>query len=92
MDLRGSHPYTRHTLEFDLPVSPSTAASDRNPDKAKLNETILALRAAGWSYRQIAREVGLHWTRVGQILKRAKEKNLIADLAIGSSSRFFQLE
>jgi DNA-directed RNA polymerase specialized sigma24 family protein len=39
-----------------------------------LKETILALRAAGWSYREIAREVGLHWTRVGQILKRAKEK------------------
>ena len=30
---------------------------------------ILALRAEGLSYRTIAREVGLHWTRVGQILK-----------------------
>jgi DNA-directed RNA polymerase specialized sigma24 family protein len=54
-----------------LPISPSTAANERNPDKAKLKETILALRAAGWSYRQIGREVGLHWTRVGQIVKRA---------------------
>jgi DNA-directed RNA polymerase specialized sigma24 family protein len=46
----------------------------RNPDKAKLKEIILALRAAGWSYRQIGREVGLHWTRVGQILRDGKRK------------------
>jgi transcriptional regulator len=45
----------------------------RNPDKAKLKETILALREAGWSYRQIGREVGLHRTRVGQILRKADE-------------------
>jgi transcriptional regulator len=36
-----------------------------------LKETILALRAQGWTYRQIAREVGLHWTRVGQIVRRS---------------------
>lgn len=54
---------------FDLPVSASIAAGERNPDKAKLKETILALRAAGWSYRQIGREVELHWTWVGQIVK-----------------------
>jgi len=41
----------------------------RHPDEARLKEAILALRAQGWSYRQIAAEVGLHWTRVGQILK-----------------------
>jgi hypothetical protein len=52
-----------------VPVSPSAAANQRIPDKAKLKETILALRAAGWSYREIGREVGLHWTRVGQILR-----------------------
>jgi hypothetical protein len=57
-----------------LPVSPSKAADLRNPDKAKLKETILALREMGWSYRQIGREVGLHWTRVGQILRGAKNK------------------
>jgi hypothetical protein len=28
----------------------------------------------GWSYRQIAAEVGLHWTRVGQIVRLA-DKN-----------------
>jgi hypothetical protein len=66
---------TRHTLEFTLPVSASAAADLRNPDKAKLKETILALRAAGWSYRQIGREVGLHWTRVGQILRDAEYRS-----------------
>ena len=49
------------------------AANLRNPDKAKLKETILALRALGWSYREIAEEVGLHWTRVGQIVKQADQ-------------------
>jgi len=62
--------YTRHTHQFNMPVSPSIAASQRNPDKAKLKETILALRALGWSYREIAAEVGIHWTRVGQIAKQ----------------------
>jgi hypothetical protein len=55
----------RHTHAFDLPLSPFTAANQRYPDKAKLKETILALRAQGWSYRQIGSEVGPHWTRVG---------------------------
>jgi hypothetical protein len=41
----------------------------RHPDKAQLKETILALRAARWSYREIGREVGVHFTRIGQILK-----------------------
>jgi hypothetical protein len=40
-----------------------------NPDKTELKETILALRAEVWSYREIGRGAGLHWTRVGQILK-----------------------
>jgi DNA-directed RNA polymerase specialized sigma24 family protein len=66
---------TRHTHEFDLPVSASAAANQGYPDKAKMKETILALRAEGWSYRQIAREVGLHWTRVGQILKDIERKS-----------------
>ena len=65
----GSRPSTRHTLQFELPVAAATVADQRNPDKQKLKETILALREMGWSYRQIGREVGLYWTRVGQILR-----------------------
>jgi hypothetical protein len=76
VDLRGTRPYPEHTHQFELPISPSTVADQRNPDKQKLKETILALRAQGWSYRQIGREVGLHWTRVGQILKDVERKRL----------------
>jgi hypothetical protein len=64
---RGSHPFTRHTLEFDLPVFPSDA--QKYSDKAEQKCVILELRALGWSYREIAREVDLHWTRVGQIVR-----------------------
>ncbi|MBN1449820.1 MAG: helix-turn-helix domain-containing protein [Anaerolineales bacterium] len=60
---------TRYTLIFELSVPPSTVANQRNPDKAKLKTTTLALRAQGWSYREIAAEVGLHRMRVGQIVK-----------------------
>jgi hypothetical protein len=30
------------------------------------------MRERGMSYRQIARQVGVHWTRVGQIAKSAE--------------------
>ncbi|NUQ06868.1 MAG: hypothetical protein HUU31_23505 [Anaerolineae bacterium] len=40
-----------------------------------LRETVLALREQGRSYRQIAREVGIHWTQVGQIAKSAEYPN-----------------
>lgn len=43
-------------------------------DKSEQRRVILELRALGWSYREIADEVGLHWTRVGQILKSAQRK------------------
>jgi hypothetical protein len=58
-----------HTHQYDLSISLSTVAKQQNSDKAKLRETIVKLREMGWSYRQIGREVGLHWTRVGQILR-----------------------
>jgi DNA-directed RNA polymerase specialized sigma24 family protein len=37
-------------------------------DKAKVRETIFKLRAEGLSYREIAKVIGLHFTRVRQIL------------------------
>jgi len=43
------------------------------PDKSEQRRVILQLRAQGWSYREIAEEVGLHWTRVGQIIKNVSE-------------------
>ena len=67
---RGSHSSTRHIIRFKLPVA---AANNRKyADKDEQRRVIMALRAQGWSYRQIAREVGLHWTRVGQIVRDSK--------------------
>jgi DNA-directed RNA polymerase specialized sigma24 family protein len=43
-------------------------------DKAKVRETIFQLRAEGLSYREIAKVVGLHFTRIRQILKVAERK------------------
>jgi DNA-binding NarL/FixJ family response regulator len=57
---------------FPTPHSLSVArqaANRRNPNKAKLKETILVLCAQGWSYQEIAREVGLRRTRAEQIVK-----------------------
>lgn len=69
LDLRVSVPLTRHILQFDIPLPPSTESALRNPDKDTLRQTILDLRAKDMSYRQIAEIVGLHWTRIPQILK-----------------------
>jgi hypothetical protein len=69
VDLRGTVPLTRHIHAFDIPLSSSTESDLRNPDKDHLRTKILTMRTDGISYRQIAREVGLHWTRVQQIVK-----------------------
>jgi hypothetical protein len=73
--LRGNHPFTGHTHEFELPVPHSTVADQRNPDKAKLKETNLVLRAMGWNYRRLDARQG--WTRVGQILKGIKKRTRV---------------
>lgn len=72
MDLRVSVPLTRHSLRFNIPLPASTESDLRNPDKEQLRADILAMRVAGMSYRQIARVVGLHWTRVQQIVKSSE--------------------
>ncbi len=64
---KGGHPSTRHTLAFKLPVA--TSNNQKYSDKSEQRRVILQLRSQGWSYREIADEVGLHWTRVGQILR-----------------------
>jgi hypothetical protein len=68
MDLRVSGTLTRHILRFDIPLPASTQSDLRNPDKTQLRTDILAMRADGMSYRQIAKAFGLHWTRVQQIV------------------------
>jgi hypothetical protein len=72
VDLGVSVPLTRHIHTFDIPLSPSTESSLRNPDKEQLRADILILLQKGMSYRQIGIVLGIHWTRVGQIFKSAQ--------------------
>ena len=61
-----------------MPETASTASNRLNGNKALLREKVLKMRQQGMSYRQIADAVGLHWTRVGQIVREyndAENKN-----------------
>ena len=69
MDLRDTVPLTRHILRFDIPLTASTESNSRNPNKEQLRADILSMREHGMSYRQIAAALGIHWTRVGQIVR-----------------------
>jgi hypothetical protein len=46
-----------------------------HPNKKRLRSNILDLRAQGMSYQEIARVVGLHWTRIQQIVKFRREES-----------------
>lgn len=70
MDLRSYTTYARHKLHFEIKLPQSTVTSNAHPDKTKLREKIAILRQQGLSYRQIGMELSIHWTRVGQILKK----------------------
>lgn len=58
------------------------ARDQQHGDKAQRKRQILALHAQGWSYRQISAEVGLHWTRVGQIVKSMKSWSRVSIIAL----------
>lgn len=58
-----------HILQFDILLPASTESDLHNPDKEQLRADIFTMREQGMSYCQIAREVGLHWTRVQQIIR-----------------------
>lgn len=73
LDLRGYVPFPRLKQPFEVAYSDDFLAKERNPDKDLLRVTVLALREQGRSYREIAQAVGLHWTRVQQIVKSAGE-------------------
>jgi DNA-directed RNA polymerase specialized sigma24 family protein len=57
-------------LDFPIPEPLSRSTDQRYPDKQQLNEMILDLREQGVSYREIATQLGIHWTRVWQLLQR----------------------
>lgn len=69
LDLRGRVPLTRHIHTFGIPIPVSTESDLRNPNKEQLRAVILTMIDQGMSYRQIAAELGIHWTRVGQIAR-----------------------
>ena len=62
-------PLTRHLLGFEVDAPEATVSKERNPDKGQLRAEILAMRDRGMSYRKIGERLGIHWTRVGQIVK-----------------------
>lgn len=73
MDLRGRVPYTRHKLDLTISIPQSTQSDNLYSDKEQLRTHILELRWQGMSYREIAQEVGLHWTRIQQIVNSNRE-------------------
>lgn len=65
-------PYTRHKLDLTIPTLQSTSSDELHSDKAQLRSTVLETRAQGMSYREIGRVVGLHWTRIQQIVRNSE--------------------
>jgi hypothetical protein len=58
----------RHFHGFAITPPTSTLAREIWPDKQALRDRIAELRAEGLSFRRISALIGLHWTRVAQIL------------------------
>lgn len=72
MDLRDIVSFPSHSTEFNVLLSGNASALQRHPNKAQVREVILTLRENNLSYREISRIVGLHWTRVAQIVNTAR--------------------
>ena len=66
-------PYTRHTLDLVVLPPQSTQSNQQQPNKEQLRSNTLNLRAQRKSYREIAQMVGVHWTRIHQIVKSEVE-------------------
>ena len=66
-------PYTRHKLDLAIPVPQSTISEQAHPDKKQLRSNIRTMHEQGMSYREIAQEVGLHWTHIQQIVKDIRQ-------------------
>ncbi len=56
-------------LNFEIPLPHSTVTKLSFSDKAVLRTLVLEMHEQKMSYREIGRALGLHWTRVGQILR-----------------------
>ena len=67
LDPKGRVSLTRHILPFEIPMASTSDQPDKNKDYLK--SIILGMRVSGMTYRQIGTALGIHWTRVGQIIK-----------------------
>jgi hypothetical protein len=74
--LRDGNPITRHTLNFEVPLPQFTVTELSFSDKALLRTLVLEMYEQGMSYRDIGRKLGLHWTRVHQIVKAIHQASL----------------
>jgi hypothetical protein len=70
MDVRGVVPFPSQQRQFRVAISAYVQSRWRHPNKNTLRELVQQLRNSGLSVREIAAEVGLHWTRVGQLVKQ----------------------
>lgn len=59
----------RHKLNLAIPIPQSTLSDYLHSDKEQLRSNIRGLREQGMSYRKVAQVVGLHGTRIQQIVK-----------------------
>jgi hypothetical protein len=68
-NLRDGHLITRQ-LNFEIALPQSTVTKPPFSDKALLRRLVLEMHEQKMSYREIGNALGLHWTRVHQIVKR----------------------
>jgi hypothetical protein len=73
-NLRDGNPITRYTLNFEIPLPQSTVTKLSFSDKALLRKLVLEMYEQGMSYREIGNVLGLHWTRVHQIITPYRSK------------------
>jgi hypothetical protein len=65
-------PIIRHMLNFEIPLPQSTVTKLSFSDKTLLRALVLERYEQRMSYREIGKALGLHWTRVHQIVKAQK--------------------
>jgi hypothetical protein len=69
MDLKDGNSITRHTLNFEILLPQPTITNLSFSDKALLRTLVLEMHEQKMSYREMGTALGIHWTRVGQIVK-----------------------
>jgi len=74
VDPRGVVPFPSQKRGFIVLPSEYVVATSRHKHKRELKDRIFRLRDEGFSLREIAYEVGLHWTRVWQLLNGNKQQ------------------